>query len=128
MVGIRDQKLSEALQLDDALTLTTALAKVRAKAMISKQSQSLAQLATPHGLRQTLEKQIQLQKQPVAHATNRTVVETVRNLAFSVARHLSTSALAALHASLHATLVEKGALGHSVSTEKGRDSSRRGLI
>ena len=48
VVGFRDQKLSEALQLDEALTLTTALAKVRAKAMISKQSQSLAQLATPH--------------------------------------------------------------------------------
>ena len=48
VVGIRDQRLSEALQLDDALTLTTALAKVRAKAMISKQSESLAQLVTPH--------------------------------------------------------------------------------
>ena len=45
---IRDQKLSEALQLDDGLTLTTALAKKCAKAMISKQSQSLTQLATPH--------------------------------------------------------------------------------
>ena len=39
VVGIRE--LSEAFQLDDGITLTTALVKVRAKAMISKQSQSL---------------------------------------------------------------------------------------
>ena len=46
VVGIRDKKLSEQLQLDDKLTLQTALAKVRSKEMITKQSNSLQQLNT----------------------------------------------------------------------------------
>ncbi len=35
VVGIRDTKLSESLQLDEKLTLKTALSKVRSKEMIA---------------------------------------------------------------------------------------------
>ena len=44
VVGIRDTKLSETLQMDDKLTLQKALAKVRSKEMIEKQTQALQDL------------------------------------------------------------------------------------
>lgn len=46
VVGLRDAKLSEALQMDPQLTLATALAKARLKETVRQQQQSLR----PEGL------------------------------------------------------------------------------
>ena len=46
VVGIRDKRLSESLQLDEKLTLDTALNKVRSKEMVVKQSQQLSDISS----------------------------------------------------------------------------------
>lgn len=47
MIGIRDQQLSEALQLDADLTLEKAIAKCRQKEAVRRQQAELQNIASP---------------------------------------------------------------------------------